>query len=750
MLKLLSWILTVYLLTGLTAFAQQSNPNAVANGGEPIVIDYEAARLSRVATAVRVTEKITLDGTLQEPDWKLVAPATGFVQYRPNTGEPAQEQTEARFLYDEDNLYVGIICFDSDAAHMVVNGLKEDYQWNETDTVGVIIDSLHDRRSGFYFQANPAGARRDQQISNDSQASQDWDGVWDVKVTRNNEGWIAEFMIPFKTLRFSSSPTQEWGLNLSRRLLRLNEESHWSPIPVRYNTNRMSQAGVLRGLENIDQGRNLKVKPFVTGGITQVRPADGSMQTVQTLTRLKDYDGGVDLKYSLRPSLTLDATYHTDFAQVEVDQQQVNLTRFNLFFPEKRDFFLENSNTFNVGPGINQFGFNSNGNLIPFFSRRIGLSASGTPIPIIGGARVSGKVNQYDVGLLAMKTERSGSTPSNDFLVGRLKRNLFRNSWVGTLVTDRSSNLPSDYNRVYGTDGHFEFDRLQFDSYILRSDTPGRSGRNQARRFQTGWIDDELTVSAEYNSVQPNFNPEVGFVRRKEVTQYSGDFAWKPMVMRSEAIRNLNFGTNLDYYGGSRTGKVETRTQEANAGIQFENNGWVTFVVNQTFDRLVNDLQIPSGNPHVLIPTGDYHYLGYSARFNTSPSWKIGGNGNFNWGEFYNGHRKSFNGGLNLKLNLHATINLNYDRNQVQLPDGSFTTSLVGTRMTYAFSPRAFIDAFIQYNADTHQVSSNIRFDFTHHPLSDLYLVYNDTRDTITGQIRERAFIFKFTNLFSF
>jgi len=202
MLKLLSWILTVYLLTGLTAFAQLSNPNAVANSAEPIVIDYEAARLSRVATAVRVTGEITLDGMLHEPDWKLVAPATGFVQYRPNTGEPAQEQTEARFLYDEDNLYVGIICFDSDAAHMVVNGLKEDYQWNETDTVGVTIDSLHDRRSGFYFQANPAGARRDQQISNDSQASQDWDGVWDVKVTRNNEGWIAEFMITFKTLRF--------------------------------------------------------------------------------------------------------------------------------------------------------------------------------------------------------------------------------------------------------------------------------------------------------------------------------------------------------------------------------------------------------------------------------------------------------------------------------------------------------------------------------------------------------------------
>jgi hypothetical protein len=733
----------------MPVLAQRQNPNAVANGEEAIVIDYEAARLSKVATAVRVTEKITLDGRLQEPDWKLAAPATGFVQYRPNTGQLAEEQTEARFLYDDDNLYVGILCFDSDVAHMVVNGLKEDFAWNETDVVGVMIDSLHDRRSAMYFQANPAGARRDQQISNDSQASQDWDGVWDVKVTRNNEGWIAEFMIPFKTLRFSSSSTQEWGLNLSRRVLRLNEESFWSPIPIRYNSNRISQAGVLRGLENIHQGRNLKVKPFVTGGITQVAPGS-QLQTVQTLTKLNDYDGGVDLKYSLTPSLTLDATYHTDFAQVEVDQQQVNLSRFDLFFPEKRDFFLENSNTFSVGPGINQFNFNSNGNLIPFFSRRIGLSAAGTPIPIMGGARVTGKVNQYDVGLLAMKTESMGSAPSNDFLVGRLKRNLFRNSYIGTIMTSRSSTVQADHNRVYGTDGHFEFNKLEFDSFVMRSDTPGKTGGNQARRFQTGWRDDELNFSAEYNSVQADFNPEVGFVRRKNVMQYSGDFQWKPLIRSSEAIRNLNFGTNLDYYGGSSSGKVETRSQDVNVGVQFENGGWFNLSANQTFDRLAKELKIPSGNPHVSIATGDYTFLGYSARFQTSPSRRIGAQGNFNWGEFYNGHRKSFNGRLNMNLNVHAAVNINYERNRVDLPNGSFTSSLIGTRLTYAFNPRASIDAFIQYNADTHQISSNIRFDLMHHPLSDLYLVYNDTRDTITGQIRERAFIMKLTNLFSF
>jgi len=750
MMRLLSRILVVFLLTH-PAFAQLPNGNAVADGEEPvIVIDYEAARLSKVATAVRVTEKITLDGRLQEPGWKLAGPATGFVQYRPNTGEAAQEETEARFLYDEDNLYVGFICFDSDADHIVVNGLKEDFPWNETDVVGVIIDGLHDRRSGFSFQTNPAGARRDQQISNDSQASQDWDGVWDVKVTRNNEGWIAEFMIPFKTLRFSKSPTQEWGLNLTRRVLRLNEESHWSPIPIRYNTNRMSQSGVLRGLENIHQGRNLKVKPFATAGITQFRGTAGPMQT------LKDYDGGIDAKYSLTSSLTLDATYRTDFAQVEVDQQQVNLTRFNLFFPEKRDFFLENAGIFNFGGG-NNFQGGGGANLVPFFSRTIGLSG-GTPIPIVGGARVSGRVGQYETGFLTMKTESftdgSRLVPSNNYLVGRFKRSFSTSSWLGALVTNRDSTRSGDYNRVYGADAHFQFfDRLEFDSYLLRSDTSGESRKNQARRFAPSWRDDELVIAAEYNSVQTNFNPEMGFIRRRDMTQYSGDFSWLPLLRRSRTVRNLIFSANLDYYEGGN-GKVETRTQGINLGVQFQNRGNINFSVNENFDRLVNTFFIRSrrqGHPSDLpIAAGDYQYREYSTRFSTGQSRKISGNGNISVGEFWDGHRKSFNGGLGWRLDGHLNIEADYSRNQVNLPNGSFTTTLIGSRFLYGFTPRLFLNAFFQYNADTHQVSSNIRFNFIHHPLSDLYLVYNDRRDTRTGQPIERAFIVKLTNLFNF
>jgi hypothetical protein len=429
---------------------------------------------------------------------------------------------------------------------------------------------------------------------------------------------------------------------------------------------------------------------------------------------------------------------------VEVDQQQVNLTRFNLFFPEKRDFFLENSGNFTFGASGRN---NNNSNLVPFFSRRIGLSAAGTPIPIVGGARVSGQAGSYDVGVLAMKTERFGSTPSNSYLVGRLKRNFLSTSYVGAIVTDRESPVAGDYNRVYGPDVHLQLrDRLEIDSYLLRSDTPGRTGRNHAGSLQAAWRDDELNISTEYSTVQPNFNPEIGFVRRGNMSLYSGDVSWSPQLRRSEAIRNLNFGTSVDYYKGA-DGRIETRTRDATTGVSFENNGFVNLTVTETFDRLVSPFAI---RPTVTLAPGDYQYRRYSARADSGNRRKVGVSGNSSWGDFWNGRSRTMGGGLDLRPNYHVNIDLSYSRNHVTLPNGEFTTELLGARVLYGFSPRLFLNAFLQYNADTKQVSSNIRFNFTHHPLSDIYIVYNDRRDTTNGQLVERALIVKLTNLFTF
>jgi hypothetical protein len=703
-----------------------------------VAIDHDAIRASRMVTAVKITERIMLDGVLDEPVWQQAPIASDFFQKLPRNGSPATERTEVRFAYDEDNLYVGVICVEAEPDKVIIKDLKEDFDFNNTDLVQVFIDSVHDRRSGFTFVVNAAGARRDSQVSTVG-VNQDWDGVWDAKVTHGDGAWFIEFVIPFKTLRFSSAASQEWGVNLSRRIIHLNEESNWAPVPIRFSGNQPDMAGTLRGFENIRQGRNLKIKPFVIGSGTQSRPS-GALSTTQ------DFDGGVDLKYSLTPSMTLDGTYRTDFAQVEVDQQQVNLTRFNLFFPEKREFFLENSAIFNFGTGSRNF--NNSANLLPFFSRRIGLSSTGTPIPIIGGARVSGNATGNDVGVLAMKTEELGSTPSNTYLVGRYKRNLFRTSFVGAIVTDRESPVAGDYNRVYGPDAHFQFfQRLDIDTYVLRSDTPGRAGNNMARDFLAAWREDEYTLSAEYSAVEPNFNPEVGFVRRGNMSQYSSDVAWNPQLQSSDAIRNLKFSGSIDYFNNGITGEIETRTQEGTTGIQFENNGSINFTVNQTFDRLLRPFAI---RPNVTIPAGDYDYRRYIASINTGNNRKIGVTGNTSWGEFWNGENRTFTGGLDVTPNYRISLDLSYSRNDVTLPEGEFTTQLVGARMLYGFSPRAFFNAFIQYNTDTHQVSSNLRFNFTHHPLSDIYVVYNDRRDTRGGQLLERAFIVKVTNLFTF
>ena len=726
-------LISICLLMTLTGFAQSASTNVPP-------VDYETARFSRVVRAIPVEEEITIDGRLDEEAWQRAEPARDFTQSgrSPNPGYPASQLTEVRFLYDTENLYVGAICWEKDVANMIVNGLKRDYQTNQGDEVGLMLDSLNDDRSGFFFGTNPAGARRDLQVANDSQANTDWDGVWDVRVSLEEDRWVAEFVIPFKTLRFSSSPSQEWGLNLFRKLRRANEESNWAPLPRRYNMTRISVAGTLTGLEGISQGRNLKVKPFAVAGFTQQRSGDD-------LETNFDPDGGFDAKYGLTQSLTLDATFRTDFSQSEVDQDQVNLTRFNLFFPEKREFFLENAGVFGFGGRrAATFGRGGGANLIPFFSRRIGLSPSGTPIPIIGGARVSGTAGSYDIGFLAMKTESEGGIPSNNFEVGRVKKNLLNNSFVGAIITSRDSPVPGDYNRVYGADAVFQFyNRLDISGYILQSDSPDTAGQNQARKFAVGWRDDTVSFGADYEKVEDDFNPEMGFIRRDDNSHYSSDFSFLPRFDSSDLVRNMSFRTNYDYWAGL-TGEIETREHDMTLGVTFENSASMNFATTETFERLSEEFSRYS------IPIGDYKFRNYSISYNSDRSRLVGGRINYNWGDFWNGTRRSIGGDVTLKPSYHWQIDTSYSRNDIQVPAGDFVTTLVGVKVLYAFNSRAFLNTFVQYNAERNQFTINIRFNLIHRPLSDIFVVFNERRDTVTGNVLDRGVVIKFTNLFDF
>lgn len=732
----------------LLSLITQGAPSGPGNGNSPAApIDYNTAKLSRVVTAHRLDGEITLDGKLNEPVWKLAEPAANFIQREPNTGAPATEQTEVRFLYDSKNLYIGAWCFQRDMSEIVVNELKEDFGGQDNDEFVIFLDTLHDRRSGVGWAINPAGARRDWQAYNDGdQINTDWDGLVEVRVSRDGSGWYVEMQIPFTTLRFATEGSQEWGLNLGRRLRKHNEDSAWSPLPRRYRSiSRGSLAGTLRGFEGIHQGRNLKMKPYVKAGVLQTRPAN-------RLESKFERDSGVDLKYGVTQSLTLDATFRTDFSQVEVDQQQVNLTRFNLFFPEKREFFLENAGNFSFGAtrGTGSSGLSAgNANLVPFFSRRVGLNTVGTaPIPILGGTRLSGKAGGYDLGFLAMKTESAGSAPSNTFGVARVKRNFWRQSHAGVLFTNRDSTRPGDYNRVYGADLSLRFfQKFDVVSYVLRSDSPNKRGRNLARDLEIGWFDDDFTISGQYEDVLPNFNPEMGFVRRPNMQHYTTTLSWRPRLQGHRYIRNFEFSTSPDYYAAGNGSGVETRTQDLNLGVVFHNSASVTLNAFNNFDRLKKPFEIRTKN---FIPAGDYNYRRYATSFSLDRSRKISGGANVNWGEFWNGTETSFGGTLDMKPNYHLNGSLTFSQDRVKLPSGPFTSRLLGARTLYAVSSRMFFNAFIQYNAETHQFSSNIRFQLIHHSLSDLFIVYNDRRDTLKGQVIDRALVVKLTNLFSF
>ncbi len=721
------------LISVLTVVILAASTGAIA---QTPAIDYNTARLSRVAKAVRIDTPVTMDGRLNEDVWARAIPAKDFTQggRSPHPGQPASQQTEVRFLYDENNLYIGAICYEKDIRHMIVNGLKRDFTSNLGDEVGIALDSLHDHRSGFFVSTNPAGAKRDLQMSNDSQINQEWDGVWDVRVRIEEDRWVTEFVVPFKTLRFSDAPSQEWGLNMFRKIRRVNEESNWAPLPIRYNMTKMSLAGTLIGLEGIHQGRNLKIKPYAVAGIDQVATSSGGLKN--------DFssDSGLDLKYGLTPSVTLDATYRTDFSQAEVDQDQVNLTRFNLFFPEKRDFFLENSAVFDFGTR----GGAAGNNLLPFFSRRIGLNDTGTVIPIVGGARVSGPVGNQEIGFLTMKTKADGNVPSNTFIVGRVRRKLLRNSFIGGIVTNRDSTKPGDTNRVVGTDAVLQFhNKIDLVAYYLKSITPNVKKNTDARKFSLAYKDNVWLLSGDYEKVGDNFNPQVGFIRRPDMSHYSGDFGYNPRVVRVKHIRDINLSTSYDYYAGV-DGKIETRTNSYRFNIEFANSSTFQVSTNETFEHLRQRFARYS------IPAGNYAYRDYGVSFNSDRSRVIGGRITYNFGDFWNGTQRSPGGDITFKPNYHWQIDTTYSHTDIKVPAGRFLTTLIGLKVLYAFNSRAFLNTFIQYNAANHQVSSNVRFNIIHHPLSDIYVVFNEHRNTMTGKVQDRGVAFKFTNLFNF
>jgi len=687
-------------------------------------------------SAAYIDSPITIDGELGELQWSQVEPAANFIQKEPLQGEPATEPTEVRLLYDDENLYVGIFCFDSiGEASIVVSDIRRDYSDGENDHFAIVLDTFDDDRTGFLFATNPEGAKRDAQISLQGNPNFDWDAIWDVKTKITPRGWQAEMAIPFKTLRFRQVQNQTWGINFVRRIRRKNEDTHWSPVPRPYRLSRMDFAGTLEGLSGIRQGRNLYLKPYLSTPLTRREGDD-----VDFLPEV-----GLDVKYGVTPGLTLDLTVNTDFAQVEADEQQINLTRFSLFFPEKREFFLENASIFQFGKVGRGFGPGAGGDLIPFFTRRIGIFG-GRLVPILGGARVTGRAGPYSLGVLSMQADDFEKVPSTNFSVVRVRRDIFGNSDLGGLLVNKQE-IDGRFNRTYGADLNLRFyNNLDINASLLKTDTTSVDDQEMASTFSVTWSDPRFDMEARYLDIEENFNPEVGFVPRKDMRKSRGKFTYKPRPgERIPWIREFKPSVSVDYIANQEN-ELETRFLNAEFTILFPDSSSLRFRRTATFERLQDPFQIRSDQ---AIPVGDYQYQAYSMLFSGDRSRMVSGAVGLEKGGFFDGNQKLYSLGFLFQPGHRLSTETSWNYGEFKLPSGDFTTNLLRTRFQYSFSTTMFLNALIQYNNALREISSNIRFNWIYKPLSDFFLVYNERRST-TGEVRERAIIAKFTYVFDF
>lgn len=711
-------------------------------------IDYAAIRAERRVAALRTTQSVLIDGRLDEPSWEFASPATDFYQQQPDDGALTTERSEVRFLYDLHAIYVGGTFFESDPRGGITNELRRDFSARDGDLITVVLDTFHDGRNAFGFMINPAGAQRDSQAYDDGrQNNQNWDGVWWIQTARFDKGWTMEMKIPFKTLRFAGAEEQVWGLQIMRLIRRKNEITMWSPVPRQFTQFKVSYAGVLTGIRGIDPGRNLRVKPFIT--------ASASNLPIGDVDRTWEADGGVDVKYGLGTALALDATYRTDFSQVEADDQQINLTRFSLFFPEKREFFLENQGAFRIGDQDSGGQGGGRGSaslaatrrdLLPFFSRRIGLSDAGEQIPVVGGARLTGKQGPYTLGLLNMQTERFGVDPWDNYTAARVARDIGEASAASAFYLGRESVGERGFNRVGGGEIHLNFRRtIDVNGFVMGSAAPnGING--MAGRASVAVEENRYTALAAYTNISPGFRNDLGFIPRGNIGLFNWDAA--PNVRPQKTyrwVREYAAGTSGETFENSGHDRLLSRRVGLYGSADLASGGGARTDFSWNYERLTEPFEVSRG---VTLPAGEYRFRQFVPAITTDKSRAVSGTFRYTAGDFYSGTVRGFEGGARLRINMNLAVSADVARNNVHLPQGHFVTDVRRFRIDYSFSTRMFLNALIQYNSAARTWSTNVRYRFIYRPLSDLFLVYNDTRTE--GSQGHRTLSLKHTILLAF
>ena len=755
---LLPFVWGVALAGDLGANQEQASPPPVppARSGAPTGTPPRSL-VSRDATgavtlhAVRLDGPLRIDGRLDDALYRDVSPISDFTQIEPQEGRAATERTELWLAFDDDNVYVSVRCFETEPDRVVAKEMRRDHStiWIGDDIVSFAFDTFRDRRNGVEFTVNSIGGRQDGQSTNERQWNGDWNTIWDVEVGRFEGGWTVETAIPFKSLRYRPGAEQIWGFNAFRTNRWKNELSFLIPIPKERGQGGLHMASLAAPLVGIvapSGAKNLEVKPYVISSATGQRTASSGM--ADDLTG----DFGVDVKYGVTQNVTTDLTYNTDFAQVEADQQQVNLTRFSLFFPEKREFFLENAGTFAFGSAATT-GAGSGDTPILFYSRRIGLEG-GRAVPIDVGGRVTGRLGRYNVGFLNIQTSDDAATgaPSSNVSVVRVKRDLLRRSSVGLMVTGRNeASGGTGDNLAYGVDGTFAFfANLAVNTYWARTKTTGLSRHDTSYRTQLDYAGDRYGVQLERLVVGDNFNPGVGYVRRDDMRRTFGQLRFSPRPRASTIVRKYSWtaAVALIEDGG---GRVESRERSADFGIDFQNADRFMLEYSGVHEFLPAPFRIAPG---VTLPVGGYDFNNVRVGFNRAQLHRLSGNLSAEYGTFYNGHKTTLGlSGSRVNLGTRLSVEPTYSINRVDLDQGAFATHLAGARVTWTATPLMFTSALMQYNSGSRALSANVRLRWEYRPGSELFVVYNEERDALARRfpdLTNRAFIVKVNRLFRF
>lgn len=699
-------------------------------------------------TAFPLSTQPTIDGDVLGDDaWSMVAPTSGFSQVQPDEGQPASQRTEVFIGYTEDSLYIGVVAYDTNPQGIIVADSRRDSALNETDSFQVILDGLMDRSNGFVFGTNPAGIEYDAQVTNEGSGggfggggggfNLNWDTTWEVDAQIGDYGWSAEMEIPFSALRYGNSDVQTWGINFQRNIRRNNEVSYWAPLNRQYSLQRVSDAGTVEGIQPPRQ-RNLQITPYGLVSAERGGSRPGG-------THLNE-EVGFDLKWGVTSSLTLDATYNTDFAQVEVDEQQVNLDRFSLFFPEKRPFFLENAGMFSVGnPREAEL----------FFTRRIGVGGGGNPIPIDGGARLTGKVgNNTNIGFLQMRTDGvDGVAPQNDFSVARINQELPNRSTLGVMYVERdgdgslTGNSATDNNKTFAVDGRLGIgnDGL-ISGWAAQTDTPGISDDDQAFGIRGTYSNEGWDFMAGFSEVQGNFNPEVGFLSRREYRKYE----WR--VFRRYRPENLfslhEIRPHMNYYGYyDFDGDLETSYLHVDSHWEWENSWEIHTGVNFTEEGVKEPFEIVDG---VTVPVGNYDHTESQFVFQTNQGAPLSFYIQTRVGGFFGGDRTSLSPRVRYRMGERFSTELSWNHSDIELPvaNGDFQVDVAQLRVSYSFTPRMSLQTLVQYNNQSDVIATNVRFAWLQSANAGLYLVYNEV-DEMGLNLRDngRQFILKYSHI---